>query len=155
MLFIYSGLLTIVFIPIIYCQTTYDLLDSLRFLNKGSISSSDVYEYQYEAVGYTEPENVTRENYAWVETSAHPYLYQFDSTKPKECNLTSTLNQTDLRGGDLIAIIPSAPDPSECVTLCCDYMSCVSWSYAAVAKVDFINRATVLLFEKSYSTACP
>jgi non-lysosomal glucosylceramidase len=111
----------------------------LKFLNKGSISSSEVYEYQREGVGYTEPENVTRENYAWAETGSHPYLYQYDPSKTSYCNLTSIMNQTDLRGNDITAIIPPTADPSECVTLCCQYMSCVSWSHAVQAPTDFLD----------------
>ena len=50
MLLIYLGFVATIFIQIIYCQTVYELLDSLRFLNEGLISSSDIYGYQYEHV---------------------------------------------------------------------------------------------------------
>ncbi len=49
------------------------------------------------------------------------------------------MEQTDLRGDDIIAIIPSSADPSLCTTLCCNYISCLSWSYAAEAPTNFIN----------------
>ena len=137
MLFIYSGFVASIFIPIIYCQTVYELLDSFRFLNEGSISSSDIYQYQYEFIGYTEPENVTRENFAWAEEGVHPYLYQIDPTQPLQCNANPYLNGTDLPGADFISIIPPTADPSHCVTLCCQYMSCAAWSYAASAPSDF------------------
>jgi non-lysosomal glucosylceramidase len=125
------------FIPIIYCQTIYELLDSFRFLNEGSISSSDIYEYQYEYVLYTEPENVTREKFAWVEEVVRPYLYQRDSSKSLQCDSNPLLSETDLPGADFLSIIPSSADPSHCNTLCCAYMSCIAWSYAASAPIDF------------------
>lgn len=136
---LYSAVLTIISFSIIYGQTTYDLLDSLKFLNNGSISSSDIYQYQYEPAPYTEPENVTQENHAWIESGTHPYLYQFDPSKPTYCNLSSIMDQTDLRGSDIIAIIPTTVDPSECTKLCCNYPSCLSWSHAVKAPTDFIN----------------
>ena len=137
MLLIYYGILAIVFIPMVYCQTTYDLLDSLRFLNDGTIASSDVYEYQYEAIGYTEPENVTKERFAWAETGVHPYLYLTDPSQHTECLANPNLPGTDLPGSDFKSIIPSTADTAECITLCCQYMSCVAWSYAAKAPGDF------------------
>ena len=139
MLRIYFGLLTVVLVPLVYCQTTYDLLDSLRFLNEGSISSSDIYDYQYESVGYTEPENVTRENHAWAETGVHPYLYQLDPNVPVKCDSNPFMIGIDLPGSDLLSIIPSTTDPSQCVPLCCQHMACIAWSYAAAASVDYLD----------------
>ncbi|CAF0731261.1 unnamed protein product [Adineta steineri] len=130
-------LLTSFLIPLINCQTIYELLNSFRFLNEGSISKSDIYEYQYEYVMYTEPENVTRERFAWVEEIARPYLYQRDPTKPLQCDSNPLLSATDLPGADFLSIIPSSADPSLCHTLCCNYMSCAAWSYAASSPVDF------------------
>ncbi|CAF2079577.1 unnamed protein product [Rotaria magnacalcarata] len=137
MLSIHSIILASIFIPIISCQTIYELLDSFRFLNEGTISSSDIYEYQYEFSAYTEPENVTREKFAWVEESVRPYLYQTDPTEPLQCNSYPLLSGTDLPGADFLSIIPSSADASHCVTLCCTYMSCVAWSYASLAPADF------------------
>ncbi|CAF3641209.1 unnamed protein product [Rotaria socialis] len=137
MLPIHSIIVASIFISIISCQTIYELLDSFRFLNEGTISSSDIYEYQYEFSAYTEPENVTRENFAWVEESVRPYLYQTDPTEPLQCNSNPLLSGTDLPGADFLSIIPSSADASHCVTLCCTYISCVAWSYASLAPADF------------------
>ncbi|CAF2990139.1 unnamed protein product [Rotaria sp. Silwood2] len=137
MLFIYLSILACVFIPIISCQTIYELLDSFRFLNEGTISSSDIYEYQYEFTFYTEPENVTREKFAWVEEVVRRYLYQKDPNKSLQCNSNPLLSGTDLPGADFLSIIPSLADPSHCNTLCCTYMSCAAWSYASLAPSDF------------------
>ena len=119
MLFIYSSLLASLFIPIIYCQTVYELLDSFRFLNEGSISSSDIYQYQYEYVVYTEPENATRARYSWAEEAVHPYLYQTDPSEPLQCNSNPLLTETNLSGANFLSIIPPSADPSNCNPICC------------------------------------
>ncbi|CAF4796443.1 unnamed protein product [Rotaria sp. Silwood1] len=137
MLFIYSSILACVFIPIISCQTVYELLNSFRFLNEGTISKSDIYEYQYEFTFYTEPENVTREKFAWVEEVVRPYLYKKDPTKPLQCNSNPFLLGTDLPGADFLSMIPPSTDPSDCNTLCCMYMSCTAWSFSSSAPSDF------------------
>ena len=139
MLFIRVSFLAYLILPIVYGQTLYELLDALTFLNEGVVSSSDIYEYQYEAVGYTEPENVTRERYAWVETGVHRYLYQTDPSKSLHCNSTSYLTETDLQGADFMTIIPPSADPAHCVQLCCQYLSCNAWSYAAKAPGPFFS----------------
>jgi len=151
MLLTYSGLLAIVFIPIIYCQTTYDLLDSLSFLNEGTISSSDVYEYQYEAIQYTEPENMTQERVSWTQFNVHRYLYQTNPSEPSECVANPYILGTDLPGDDFVSITPPTADPSECVTLCCQYMSCVAWTYDPSAPSDFnqCKNATPCCYLKS------
>ncbi|CAF4867480.1 unnamed protein product, partial [Rotaria sp. Silwood2] len=93
--------------------------------------------YQYEFTFYTEPENVTREKFAWVEEVVRPYLYQKDPNKSLQCNSNPLLSGTDLPGADFLSIIPSLADPSHCNTLCCTYMSCAAWSYASLAPSDF------------------
>lgn len=125
-------------IPLIYGQTLYDTLDRFRFINDGLISSTDIYEYQYEQVLYTEPENATRAGYAWAEGPVRPYLYQYDPSKSKQCMANPWLNGTDLPGDDLVAEIPSTADPMNCVTLCCSYGSCSSWTYASSAPGDYL-----------------
>jgi non-lysosomal glucosylceramidase len=137
MLFIYSNLFITFFIPIIYCQTLYELLNSFRFLNEGTISSSDVYQYQYEYTFYTEPENATRARYAWSEGPVRSYLYQLDPFKPLQCNSNTYLNETNFSGANFVSIIPPSADPSHCHTLCCSYMSCAVWTYAASASTDY------------------
>jgi non-lysosomal glucosylceramidase len=137
MLLIYSALLASIIIPTIYCQTIYELLESFRFLNEGTISSSDMYQYQYERVGYTEPENVTRENHAWAEGGLRPYLYQVSVLE--ECKSNPYLNGTDLPGADFLSVIPPAADPDNCVTLCCEYSSCMAWAYCAEAPGDYMG----------------
>ena len=137
MLLIYPGFLVVLLIPVMYCQRIYELLDSLKFLNEGSISSSDVYQYQYEHAMYTEPENVTQEKHSWIEGGVRPYLYQIDPSEPAQCSANPFLNGTDLPGADFLSVIPSVADPSSCVTLCCAQLSCVAWSYAASAPSEF------------------
>jgi non-lysosomal glucosylceramidase len=123
-----------------YCQTIYELLDSLKFSNEGLISSSDMYGYQHEHVMYTEPENITQEKHSWIEGGARPYLYQIDPTEPEECDANPFQNGTDLPGGDFLTVMLHAPaDPSNCTTLCCAQFSCNAWSYAASAPSDFMN----------------
>ena len=114
MLLIYSSLLGTFLIPLIYCQTTYDLLYSFRFLNEESISSSDTYQYQHEYIDYTEPEHMTVERFACVKNSVRPYLYQTDPSKPSQCNANSYLSGIDLPGADFLSIVPQAADPSNC-----------------------------------------
>ncbi|CAF1517484.1 unnamed protein product, partial [Didymodactylos carnosus] len=133
----YLILFTSFFIPIIYCQSIYELLNSFKFLNNGTISNSDIYEYQYEYAFYTEPENVTQAKFAWVQENVRPYLYQMDPSKTLQCDSNPLLSETDLPGGDFLSLIPSLADPSHCNTLCCTYMSCVSWSYTSSAPSDF------------------
>ena len=137
MLLIYSSLVAIFLIPIAYCQTLYELLDSFRFLNEGIISSSHIYEYQYEFALYTEPENVTREKFAWVEESIRSYLYQKDPTKPLQCHSNPLLSGTDLQGADFLSVMPASANSSHCATFCCVFMSCTAWSFASSAPSDF------------------
>ena len=118
-------------------RTIYELLDSFRFLNEGQVNSSDVYQYQYEQVLYTEPENATRARFAWSEGPMRPYLYQVNPNVPQECYADNWLNGTDLPGNDLLSIIPSSADPSHCIDLCCSYSACSAWTYDASAPSDF------------------
>ncbi len=134
MLFIYA---ITFFIPIIYCQTLYELLNSFKFLNEGLISSSDIYQYQYEYAMYTEPENATRAGYAWSEGPIRSYLYQLDPSEPLQCNSNKYLNETNLSGANFISLIPPSADPSHCHTFCCSYMSCAAWVYATSSPEDF------------------
>ncbi|CAF3417851.1 unnamed protein product, partial [Rotaria sp. Silwood2] len=112
---------------------------SFGFLNEGTISSSDIYEYQYEFTFYTEPENVTREKFAWIEEVVRPYLYQKDPTKPLQCNSNPLLLSIDLPGADFLSIIPPSADLTDCNTLCCTYRLCPAWSYSSSAASDFNN----------------
>ena len=137
MLGIHFALLLVLFVPLVQSDTTYDLLDSLEFLNEGSISNSDIYRYVIEAIGYSEPENVTRERYAWADLGQHPYLYQLDPNQPSKCDANPFMAGTDLPGADLISVIPPAADPSQCIPLCCQETSCYAWSYAAAAPGDY------------------
>jgi len=134
MLFVY---LIILFIPIIYCQTVYELLNSFRFLNDGSKSSSDIYQYQYEYALYTEPENAIQARYAWSEGPVRSYLYQLDPSQPLQCSSNPYLNGTNLSGANIVSIISPSADPSQCNTLCCSYMSCAAWTYAASPIEDY------------------
>ena len=137
---------------IISGQSVYDLLHAFRFLNEGQVSSSDIYEYQYEQVLYTEPENATQARYAWAEGPMHSYLYQFNPNKPMQCLSNAWLNRTNLEGADLVSKIPSSADPSLCNTLCCSYPACVAWTYDAAAPADFndCRKGQPCCFLKSY-----
>ncbi|UJR11626.1 hypothetical protein I4U23_015807 [Adineta vaga] len=137
MKYLFSLLFTTFIIQLIDCQNIYDLLNSLKFFNEGSISNSDIYEYQYEYALYTEPENVTRQRFSWMELYSRPYLYQRDPKQPLQCDSNPILTETDLPGADFLSIIPSVADPSQCNILCCHYMSCVAWSYASSAPSDY------------------
>ena len=118
-------------------QNLYDLLNGFQFLNEGWVTSSDVYDYQYEGVLYTEAENVTQARHAWSEGPIHPYTYQFNPNKPSFCHPNARLNDTDLPGADLVSRIPSAADPNLCDDMCCSLTSCIVWTFARSAPVDF------------------
>jgi len=133
----HTSFFTCILLSIVYSQTLYDTLNSLTFLNEGVVSSSDIYKFQYEYTMYTEPENVTRERFTWAEEVVRPYLYQTNPNKPAKCNANPTMSGTDLPGADFLSIIPPSADPTHCVQLCCQYLSCNAWSYAAVAGIDF------------------
>ena len=124
-------------LPLISGQSLYDFLHTFRFLNEGQVSSSDIYEYQYEQVLYTEAENATRARFAWAEGPIRPYLYQFNPNKPTQCFVNHWLNGTDLPGADLVSKIPPSADPSDCTTLCCSYAACLAWTYASAAPSDY------------------
>lgn len=152
MLLVYSSVLASLLMPVISGQTLYELLDSFRFVNEGTISGSDIYEYQYEYAAYTEPENVTREKFSWIQGPVRSYLYQVDPNEPLICLSNQSLSGIDLPGADFISIIPPTADPSHCNTLCCGYMSCIAWSYASSAPSDFndCKRGQPCCYLKSY-----
>ncbi|CAF1688800.1 unnamed protein product, partial [Adineta ricciae] len=101
-------LFAISILQIVHCQKLYELLNSVKFFNEGWISNSDAYEYQYEYAYYTEPENVTRQRFSWMELYSRPYLYKRNPDQPLQCDPNPVLTKTDLPGADFLSIIPSA-----------------------------------------------
>jgi len=147
-------LISLSLISIVHCQTLYDSLNALKFLNEGFVSNSDIYQYQSEYSLYSEPENATRARFAWAQGPIRSYLYQTDPLQPLQCTASAYLNETNYSGANFLAVIPPSANPEHCTTFCCQYMSCAVWVYTESAPQNYLSceKGKPCCYLKSYLT---
>ena len=119
-------------------SSLYSLLDSIRYLNNGTVSRSHNYGYSLENVGYGEPENVSTVNADWGVGGAFPILYQDDGQPSSPCSPQDVFPGYDFPGDDITTVVLQSVDVKQCQALCCDTPGCAALT-VTVAPTHFMN----------------
>jgi len=116
-------------------------LQSIYFLNAGTVRAIDTYVNVPVACEYLEAENVTAAQSSWGVGGAcpYPYLLVGPPPAPSSCNATAPMPGFDRGGGDYATVMQATDDATLCESTCCNATECDSWVYAPQAPAVFMS----------------
>ncbi|KAK8792751.1 hypothetical protein WA158_004915 [Blastocystis sp. Blastoise] len=134
MKFVLFTILLVTFIVCVCSSSLYDELEALHFVNEGRVNSNDRFQWVHQSVMYTEPENVTKADYAWGSVGSFKYLYQITEESAESCTISEIIDDIDFPGNDMGAFIGTIED---CKKSCCDTLDCVGFIHTDIAPSPF------------------